>query len=339
MMNIKSIMNSDKFSGAKIVAILLLCLAPLLFNNNVANAAAGDSVINSVSCPAATAPETSGQINFASACTVNITRDIADGNLQLQIRVISDTTTAGIGNGGNLDITTPSNRFSANLNDVTLAGGAITVQTGIAGSGDQTLNLKYITWEADIGETDYTQNFELQLLDSVGTPVTQGWYSTNTNMTFTTKRVMEIVSTTATAAIDNLTQYSDMVPVQYHDSDNILVEFKVNDTWKLELEIEQQPTSGGDTLPLGAGTSAFYYICPASGSYTSNASSRTEITAASTKYSVSESNSATTGGTATSLSTITVTLNYSLKTLKLFAPGDYSIGATGSTFTLTSPKP
>lgn len=320
-----------QFMVAGLTGLLIVLCSP-----QEAFGAAGDSQIVSVSCPGTSEQAPIGsEINFTTTCTVNISVDPADSPVQLQMRVTSDTTTKTAGNGGNLTITSPENRLIANGSfGITTAGSPTTVESGI--TGNTTLNLTYKTWEADVGDTSYIQTFELQLLNSGGAPVTQGWYSTGTSLSLTTKNITE-VSVLAAPTVTLTTSNEVFSQNTYYDSNSFTVRVKANNSWILKTQMARNPTDDSTTETINVNN--VYYRCNTSGNYDCLHSSNTQFATTATYYDVAQNNvgDPTTGSSDNrALDTVDVTVLYAGRTsTNVYPKSDYT---SDTTFQVTAPR-
>lgn len=336
MMNIRGVMfysikNSLRFFVATIFCLMIF--GGISSNNSTCLAAAGDSVITSVSCPSATEQAPVGsEIDFTSACTVNITVDAADTPVKLQVLVSDNVTTKTLGNGSNLSIISPENRLFANTTfAITQAASPVTVETGIV--GNTTLNFNYKTWEGDTGGTDYTQYFQLRLLDSGDTPVTQGWYTTNTDFDFTTANVNSI--SISSAPMITLAANKAFTAGQTETA-TVTISVKANNSWIAKVKLADSPIpdlpdTSSNSIPISSNT----FACSGQ---TDCESGTITFTTAYQDFAQSAAAVYTTGTTngGRDLSTKNYTATFTLTTLT--NPYDADTYGSDMTYQLTSPK-
>lgn len=268
--------------------------------------------------------------------------DVAvDGETGLKVGAfVNDyTTTRNSGNGTDITLTAPEHRFKAdgplqagtpeNITTSNLGGTVTVVQNNINSDvSGLSVELEYTTYEADYGDTNYTQNFTFAVYRDNGAAVDTA--SSSISFTIENRQTLT-VSTNPTVS---LTSSADIFSSnQYFDSNNITISVKANNTWKLDIKVAANLTDGGKTIPITSTT----FRCSGAG-FDNLAASRTQFAVADTYYGAAQNNNGTNRtGTSDniSLDAVDVTATYSAQTTALFDQGNYS---AVSTFQLTSPR-
>lgn len=327
-MNIRGVMiYSTKYSLRFFVAIIF-CLM-ILGNHSVCYA--GTPTLTNLSCGAVSATASWPRNTFKTTCTMDVTVDGETG-LSVGAYVGDYITVKNSGNGSNITLTGPEHRLKvdgplqagtpANVTTSNTGAAVTQVQNNIdANVSGLSVDVEYTTYEADLGDTNYTQNFTFALYRDAGAAIS----TQASSMTFTIVNKQYIaVSADYTLTFAGSSQvYSAN---QYYDTNNVTITVKANNTWKLQSKLLTIPTEGGNTIPI----TSTYFI--ASGSDFENlASSRTQFAVVDTYYDVAQNTNGdySTGTTDNiNLDGISVVTTYSVKTLGTFETaykkGDYT---------------
>lgn len=326
------------FSTKSIILSAMLFLAFL--SSNLPGFCAGTLTALSCGVPSPTAAWPRN--TFTTTCTMNVTMG-GDTDLKIGVYTGDYTTTKNSGNGSNITYTSPEHRFKAlgpkqagtpaNITTGDTGGTSTIVRDSI--TTDQTgisVDLKYTTYEADYGGTEYTQPFTFALYRDNNAAID----TSGSQMTFTIENKQYIhVTTDPTITLTGSSQVFSIN--QYFDSNTMTAEVRANNTWKLRTELLGVPTDGGKTIPK---TSTYF---KASGSGFENlATTRTQFADINTYYDVAQNTDGTnrTGTTDNiNLDPVNVVVTNSLKTLGTMEQA-YDVGTyhCDSRFQVISPR-
>lgn len=335
-MNIRGVMFYSTENSLRFFVATIFCLMILGITSSSVLAA---PTLTNLSCGAVSATASWPRNTFKTTCTMDITVDGETG-LFVGAYVGDYITTKNSGNGSNITLTGPEHRLNvdgplqggtpANVTTSNTGAAVTQVQNGInVDVSGLTVDVEYTTYEADLGDTNYTQNFTFAVYrDGTAAVSTQA-----SSMTFTIANKQYIAVSAAPSV--TLTSSSEIFSVdQYYDSNNITVSVKANNTWKLQAKVAGNLSDGGTkTIPI----TSTYFSCSGAG-FNNLAAARTQFAVADTYYDAAQE----TGGdfsTGTSdnisLDAKNVTTTYSLKTTSTFEKAIYT---SDTTFNLISPR-
>lgn len=333
-------MFSGLYIRSNLFFAVVMSLLAIIFSNNVVFCQS----ITSFTCLGPVATPAWPRNNFINNCTIVINRAGRVG-LKVGVYATSYNTTKVSGNGPTpLDYRqpeTPDYRFKADgplqggtpaniTTNATVATGITLVKNNINTDGDAnfSFNINYRTYEADYGDTNYTQVYRVRVFRS--TDVTAATTANQSyNFQIANKQYIT-VSAPPDVTLSNSAQVFTLG--QYYDSNSLTVAVKANNTWKLQLKLAGDPTDATKTIPVASN----YFYCSGAG-FINLAPTRTSFALANTYYDAAQNNAGVyRTGTADNinLSSVNVTTLLSLRTTNVFDRGNY---LTTATFNVISP--
>lgn len=231
---------------------------------------------------------------FQQSCTVNVNPN-GNSNVMVAVYALGTTTSRISGNGNDLSYTS-LDRFKVvgplqsgfPVSVPTAESTAATVQNNINTSTSFPVTTTYTTYEADLGDTTYTQNYVVAVFDNVGSPfgsAASGLMSfTIPNKAFINVIGAPSISFTNSAEVLN--------PFQTKESNTITVQVRANNTWLLQSKLDQAPYDGIVDQNIDISNNAFKV---SGNGFTNLASVYTPFSLVDTYYNAAQSTGFTTG--------------------------------------------
>lgn len=318
----------------------ILCVTVLLFSGNIAYCA--PPAINSFSCDPLVEITAWPKNTLKTTCNININLPSGGTTYKIGVYAANYNTVKNSGNGPTIDYRTPEDpvyRFQANgpyqagtpANITTSStGGTVTIVVNNitrTSPQDYSFDLLYNTFEADYGDTNYSQSVTVAVYKNNNAPLV-----TQTGSRSFTIRNRQIYSISA-APVVQLTSFADVFTLnQYHYSNTFTAYVAANNSWKLQTSLSGDLMAGSDSLPFNTN----YFKSDGTG-FDNLAPAYTNFTAANTYYDVAQNSAGeyTTGSVdGKNLSNKNITFSYAFKNTQPFKSGNY---LTTTIFKLISP--
>ena len=318
----------------KIVFKILFSLLIILLINNAAFAGPAESL--TFTCGSGTPTSNWPRNTFSYSCSISASKLKTDTTYDIGVYTGSYTTSKTGGNGSDITYTSPEHRLKVDgpdqggtFENVTTNSSQATItmiKSGITGvtSYSDTLTFTYVTYEADFGDTDYSQSVTAILFGPAS-----GNKSDNDNLTFTIEDRYLIVASASPSV--TLTPSDVYTADQDFDSNTFTFTITANNTWLLETQISDLD-SASDTIQ----ESSNYFRATGTG-FNNLAASKTNFVRSNTYYDIAENSSGVyTTGTSNniSLNSLYVAVIYNLRTTDFFSKGIYT---TTAYFNLNTP--
>lgn len=262
-------------------------------------------------------------------CSVNV-QGTANKLFHLGIFTLDYVTPKVSGNGSNIDFTTPDAlRYRFRAAGAAQAGGTenITIDNrgasvtklidAITSDGTYTFDLIYDTYEADVGETVYSQPFTLGIYKTGGEETA----SIASSLSFTIANYLYIYKYAAPAVtVTPGLAYFDKNT--YYEAEQVLIEIAVNNQWDLKPALSGDLSSGGDSAYVNDN----YFKCSGSG-FVNLASDFTQFAVANQYYPGAQNTVGeyTTGSSdGKSLNNKQIQFIYGFKNSQVYVPGGYT---------------
>ena len=233
---------------------------------------------------------------FTETCNITINRD-GETNLKIGVFTNDYVTTKGSGHGSTIyydvgaDPHSPEHRFktneSSNITTSNTGGSVAIVKSGINTDGDATFTfyLKYTTYEADYGQTTYSQPFIVAVYrdnNAATDTMSDSMEFAIVNKAYISSSGGPVIGLANSQAVFSNGSY-------YENTQNRTVTVKSNNSWRLYAKIlDSLPSDGVQSIPT-------YFHCSGSGFLNKTSppppnSNRTEFTAYNTNYQAAENN-------------------------------------------------
>jgi len=275
---------------------------------------------------------------FRFNCSATVS-GIKSEPLSLGVYTSNYNTTRVSGNGRTIDYRQPENPIYRLRADGPLQNGIpenITTQASkttvtmvvdnIRTNTTYDFDLLYTTYEADLGDTDYKQNFTVGLYSKGNLAIS----SKSSSVPFTIQNKSYITVSGPIRVImtpDKIFSFNNIF-----DSNFVTVTLKCNNTWKLQTKLLNDLVSNGNTILA----SSNYFQASGTG-FVNLASSPVRFLVKNTLYDAAQETSGvySTGTTDNiNLRGLDIIFKYSFKNTQLFKSGDYT---TDGVFNLISP--
>jgi len=310
----------------------------LIFSNNIAKSAV------SLSSPLCAGPFPDGTTlapmhTLRYNCSVNVSGTAGD-TYTLGVFVPTYTTSWVSGNGSSFDYTATDplryrfradgpyqNGNSANITTMDRGSNVTLLDNAITTDKTYYFDLLYDTYEADFGDTSYSQPFTLGLYKTGDLPA----ISVDSSLAFTIADYLHIYKyTSPTVSVTPGLGY--FAKNTYYEADQILIDIAVNNQWAFKVALSGNLSSGSDT----ASVADIFFKCSGSG-FVNLATDFTQFVEANYYYSCAQNavGEYTTGSTdGKSLNRKQIQIIYGFKNSEVYVPGSYT---TTANYKLTTP--